>query len=125
MELVISEFNDDIRQRILDNMNKEYLLTGKYLKDQRSISPKILSALMLSSGAAGTAVSATMSSSLFMATANPATLMSSWSRCWQCSYGRTRNSGTGTVYRCGEFYPCRRSVDGNAGIIYYRPATTV
>ncbi|MEN6299231.1 MAG: hypothetical protein ABFD51_04850, partial [Anaerolineaceae bacterium] len=31
---------------------------------------------MLSSGVAGTAVSATMSSSLFMATANPATLMS-------------------------------------------------
>ena len=76
MELVISEFNDDIRQRILDNMNEEYLLTGKYLKDQRSISPKILSALMLSSGAAGTAISAMMSSSLFMATANPAALMS-------------------------------------------------
>ena len=76
MELVISEFNGEIRQRILDNMNMEYLLTGKFVKDQRSISPKILSSLMLSSGAAGTAVSAMMSSSLFMATANPATLMS-------------------------------------------------
>jgi hypothetical protein len=76
VELVISEFNGEIRQRILDNMNMEYLLTGKFVKDQRSISPKILSLLMLSSGAAGTAVSATMSSSLFMATANPATLMS-------------------------------------------------
>ena len=76
MELVISEFNGEIRQRILDNMNMEYLSTGKFVKDQRSISPKILSMLMLSSGAAGTAVSATISSSLFMATANPATLMS-------------------------------------------------
>ncbi len=75
MELVVSEFNGEIRQRILDNLNKEYLLTGKYVKDQRSVSPKILSSLMLSSGAALTAVSATMSSSLFMATANPATLM--------------------------------------------------
>ena len=76
MELVISEFNGEIRQRILDKMNMEYLSTGKFVKDQRSISPKILSSLMLSSGAAGTAISATMSSSLFMATANPATLMS-------------------------------------------------
>ena len=76
MELVISEFNGEIQQRILDKMNLEYLSTGKFVKDQRSISPKILSSLMLSSGAAGTAISATMSSSLFMATANPATLMS-------------------------------------------------
>lgn len=76
MELVISEFNGEIQQRILDKMNLEYLSTGKFVKDQRSISPKILSSLMLSSGAAGTAISAMMSSSLFMATANPATLMS-------------------------------------------------
>lgn len=75
MELVISEFNGEIQQRILDKLNMEYLSTGKFVKDQRSISPKILSSLMLSSGAAGTAISATMSSSLFMATANPATLM--------------------------------------------------
>jgi hypothetical protein len=58
LELVISEFNGEIRQRILDNMNMEYLSTGKFVKDQRSISPKILSMLMLSNGAAGTAVSA-------------------------------------------------------------------
>ena len=75
MELVISEFNGEVEQRILDKMNLEYLSTGKFVKDQRSISPKILSSLMLSSGAAGTAISATMSSSLFMATADPATLM--------------------------------------------------
>ena len=76
MELVISEFNGEIRQRILDKLNMEYLSTGKFVKDQRNISPRILSSLMLSSGAAGTAISASMSSSLFMATANPATLMS-------------------------------------------------
>lgn len=56
MELVISEFNGEIQQRILDKMNMEYLSTGKFVKDQRSISPKILSSLMLSSGAAGTAM---------------------------------------------------------------------
>ncbi len=75
MELVISEFNGEIQQRILDKMNMEYLSTGKFVKDQRSISPKILSSLMVSSGATGTVISAMVSPSLFMATANPATLM--------------------------------------------------
>ncbi len=76
MELVVSEFNGEIQQRILAKLNTEYLSTGKFVKDQRSVSPKILSSLMLSSGVAGTAISAKMSSTLFMATANPATLMS-------------------------------------------------
>ena len=75
VELIVSEFKGEIQQRILDKFNTEYLSTGKFVKDQRSISPKILSSLMLSSGAAGTAVSAMVSSSLFIATANPATLM--------------------------------------------------
>ena len=75
MELVVSEFNGEIQQRILDKMNLEYLSTGKFVKDQRSISPKILSSLMMSSGAVGKAISAMVSPSLFMATANPATLM--------------------------------------------------
>ena len=74
-ELVVAEFNGEVQKRILDKMNMEYLGTGKYIKDQMSISPKILSSLMLSSGAAGMVASAAMSSSLFMATANPATLM--------------------------------------------------
>ena len=75
MELVIAEFNGETQQRILAKMNKEYLSTGKFVKDQMSVSPKILSSLMLSGATAGTVASATMSSSLFMATANPDTLM--------------------------------------------------
>jgi uncharacterized protein YacL (UPF0231 family) len=76
MELFISEFNGDLQKRILDKMNMEYLLIGKYIKDQICISPKILSSLILSGGTAGTALSATMSTSLFITTAaNPAALM--------------------------------------------------
>lgn len=74
-ELVISEFSGELQQRILDRLNKEYLSTGKFLKNQVSVSPKIMSSLMLSGGAAGTLASAAVSSRLFMATANPATLM--------------------------------------------------
>jgi len=75
MELVVSEFNGEIQQRILEKMNKEYLSTGKFVKDQISVSPKIMSSLMLSGGAAGTAASAKMSSSMFMTFADPAKLM--------------------------------------------------
>ena len=74
-ELVVSRFSDEIQKSILEKMNMEYLSTGKFVKDQMSVSPKIMSSLMLSGGAAGTVASAAMSSSLFMATANPATLM--------------------------------------------------
>ena len=74
-DLVVSEFNGEIQKRILDKMNFEYLATGKFVKDQMSISPKVMSSLVLSGGAAGTAISSAMSSNLFMATANPATLM--------------------------------------------------
>jgi hypothetical protein len=77
MDIVVSEFSGEIQQKILDKMNREYLSTGKYIKDQMSVSPKMLSSLMLASSTTGTAISAAVSSSLFMATANPATLMSS------------------------------------------------
>lgn len=74
-ELVVSEFSGEIQKRILDKINTEYLATGKFVKDQVSVSPKIMSSLILSGGAAGTVTSAAMSQTLFMATANPATLM--------------------------------------------------
>lgn len=75
IEITVSEFNGEIQHKILESLTTEYLMTGKYTKDQMSISPKILSSLMLCGGAAGTALSAAMSTSLFVATANPATLM--------------------------------------------------
>ena len=75
MEVSISRFTDEMQQSILDKMNKEYLSSGKFVKDQMSVSPKILSSMILSSNVAGTVASATVSSSLFVATVNPATLM--------------------------------------------------
>jgi len=74
-EIIVSEFNEEVKKKILDKMNMEYLNTGKYVKDQMSVSPKLLSALMLSGGIAGTTASSAVSSSLYMATANPDTLM--------------------------------------------------
>lgn len=74
-ELVISEFTGEIQKRILDRMNSEYLSTGKFVKDQMSVSPKVWSSLMLSGGAAGAAASSAMSSKLYMATAPITSLM--------------------------------------------------
>ncbi|MDR0469632.1 MAG: hypothetical protein LBH09_06620 [Peptococcaceae bacterium] len=75
MELVISEFDGEIQQRILDRMKMEYFSTGKFVKDQMSVSPKVWSSLILASGTIGTIKSAAISSTLFMATENPAKLM--------------------------------------------------
>ena len=58
MELFISEFSGETQQKILDKMKKEYFSTGKYVKDQMSVSPNILSSLILSAGDALTAASA-------------------------------------------------------------------
>ena len=77
MELAISKFDNEVQQKIIEKMNKEYLSTGKYIKDQMSVSPKILSSAILSGGVVGTAASSVMSSSLFIIgnEINPATLM--------------------------------------------------
>jgi len=74
-ELIVSEFSSEIQKGILDKMNLEYLATGKYFKDQMSVSPKVWSSLVVSGGVAGTAVSSAMSAKLFMATAPVSSLM--------------------------------------------------
>jgi len=87
VELVVSEFSGEVKQAILDRMNREYLATGKFVRDQMSVSPKIMSSLMLSGAAAGTAVSASMSASLFMATvpmSGFSTLETLRNRCKSC-----------------------------------------
>lgn len=106
MELVVSEFNGEIQKRILDKLNTEYLCTGKYVNDQMSVSPLILSSLMLSGGTAGTLVSASMSSSLFMATANPATLMQSGSGVLSAVV----NPVTGKIAEQAAFIPVASSI---------------
>jgi len=74
-ELIVSEFSSEVQKGILDKMNLEYLATGKYFKDQMSVSPKVWSSLVVSGGVAGTAVSSAMSAKLFMATAPVSSLM--------------------------------------------------
>lgn len=76
-ELAIFEFQGKLRELIVSNLQKSYLTTGNYSPGARAISSQGAMSLALASAATGaTALSATFSSSLFMATANPATLMS-------------------------------------------------
>jgi hypothetical protein len=75
MDMVVSQFGSELQQKIIGELNKEYLQTGKYIKDQISVSPKTLSALILAGSTIGTAGSAAVSPLLFMATANPDALV--------------------------------------------------
>jgi hypothetical protein len=59
-EMIVSEFSEEIQKRILDRLNAEYLATGKFVKDQMSLSPKVWSSIALSAGAGGTAVASIM-----------------------------------------------------------------
>ena len=57
-------------------MHEAYLTTGNYAPDARAVAPQgAMAAAFAGSAVAGTGLSAQFSSSLFMATANPATLM--------------------------------------------------
>ena len=91
MELFVSELGGDVKQKILDKMNAEYLSTGKFVKDQMSVSPRIMSSLMLSGGVAGTASSSAMSSKMYMTFADPSKLM---------KFG---NAYGGTIMEAGKF----------------------
>jgi hypothetical protein len=72
----VFEFQGKIKDLILADLTKSYLTTGRYTQDSRSISPQGMMSL-LSTGVAvgGGALSTALSSTLFMATANPASLM--------------------------------------------------
>ncbi|MCL2054303.1 MAG: hypothetical protein FWG90_07730 [Oscillospiraceae bacterium] len=65
----IIEFNGELQLKILDRLNQEFLSTGKFVKDQMIVSPKVMSSLMLSGSAAGTALSVAVSSSMYISTA--------------------------------------------------------
>ncbi|MFD2254891.1 hypothetical protein ACFSJM_11190 [Lactococcus formosensis subsp. bovis] len=69
------EIKEEGREQLLQKLSQNYLSTGKYAKNQVSISPTIMSSLIAASGAGLTALSAGFSSTLFMATENPAMLM--------------------------------------------------
>lgn len=76
-ELAVFEFQGELRDLMVSSMNEAYLTTGSYAPDARAVSPQgAMSAVFAGSSVAATALSANFSSSLFMATADPATLMS-------------------------------------------------
>ena len=75
-ELAIFEFQGKLRDLMISELRMGYLATGNYLPDAKAISPQGALSLVVAGAATGaTALSAAFSSSLFMATANPATLM--------------------------------------------------
>lgn len=75
-EIAVFEFQGRIRDLMVSSLKTGYLTTGSYLDDGKAISPHgVMSMVAAGSAAGGTALSAAFSGSLFMATANPATLM--------------------------------------------------
>ena len=74
--MAVFEFQGQLRELMLADLRAGYLTKGNYTEDSRVISPQGMRALAIAgSGGAATTLSAAFSSTLFMATANPATLM--------------------------------------------------
>jgi uncharacterized protein YoxC len=75
-EMAVFEFQGQLRELMLADLRSGYLSTGNYTSDGKAISPQGMRSLAVAGiGGGATAVSAALSSTLFMATANPATLM--------------------------------------------------
>lgn len=75
-EVAVFEFQGELRELILTNLRNDYLATGSYFADGKAVSSQgVLSMAVAGAATAGTMLSASLSSTLFMATANPATLM--------------------------------------------------
>lgn len=75
-EIAVFEFQGRLRDQMVASLKSGYLTTGSYLDDGKAISSHgVLSMVAAGSAAGGTALSASVSGSLFMATANPASLM--------------------------------------------------
>src|SRR5690554_5506 len=75
-ELAVFEFQGELRDSMVSNLHEAYLSTGKYASDARAVAPQgAMAVAFAGSAAVGTGLSAQFSSSLFMATANPTTLM--------------------------------------------------
>ncbi|GAA4106065.1 hypothetical protein [Enteractinococcus coprophilus] len=75
-ELAVFEFQGQLRDLMVSSMHEAYLTTGNYASGARAVAPQgAMAAAFAGSAVAGTGLSAQFSSSLFMATANPSTLM--------------------------------------------------
>jgi len=76
-EVAVFEFQGELRDLILSSLRKDFLATGSYFADGKALSSQgVLSMAVAGAATVGTVLSASLSSTLFMATANPATLMS-------------------------------------------------
>lgn len=74
--IAVFEFQGEMRDLILSSLRKDFLATGSYFADEKSLSSQgVLSMAVAGAATVGTVLSASLSSTLFMATANPATLM--------------------------------------------------
>lgn len=69
------EIEGEDKDQLIKKLSQNYLSTGRYTKNQMSISPTVMSSLITASGIGLTAISTIFSSKLFMATANPNSLM--------------------------------------------------
>ncbi|HTL41733.1 MAG TPA: hypothetical protein VL294_09690 [Pseudolysinimonas sp.] len=75
-EVAVFEFEGKLRDLIVANLRESLLASGRYTRDARTVSPQAVQALAFAGGGTvATGVSAAFSSTVFMATANPATLM--------------------------------------------------
>ena len=75
-EMAVFEFQGELRNLLVTSLQQGYLATGSYAPGARAVSPQgAMSIGVAGAAAAATGLSAAFSSTLFMATANPATLM--------------------------------------------------
>jgi hypothetical protein len=75
-EIALFEFQGKLRDLMVSSFRSSYLTTGSYASDAKSLSSQgVLSMAVGGSAAAATGISAALSSTLYMATAAPSTLM--------------------------------------------------
>jgi hypothetical protein len=75
-EIAVFEFQGQLRDLMVSNFRDSYLATGKYVADAKAISPQgALSMAVAGTSAGAMALSASLSSTLYVATADPSTLM--------------------------------------------------
>ncbi|SJM65361.1 hypothetical protein [Agrococcus casei] len=75
-EIALLEFQGELKDQIVANLHGGFLSTETHASGARAVSPQSMKSLVVSGSAAGaTALSAGLSSTLFVATANPSTLM--------------------------------------------------
>lgn len=75
-ELAVFEFQGELRDLMVSSLHEGYLATGSYVADARAVSSQGAKSMAFAGAAAGaTALSGAFSESLFIATADPSTLM--------------------------------------------------